>query len=134
VWNFPKNFQPNISKGWKRFWNLKAIFPKRYFKKFFRNIFQIKLLFWLIKIVQNISQNLRLYSPKYFGKFRVAWSCRVLCQEHIWTLFSACFWDSVQSFSTRKPFLGECTIKPFFIDILTGIYEKIKSIQDWDSC
>ena len=96
-------------KVWKRFWNLKAIFPKRYLKKFFRIFFQIKLLFRLIKIAQNISQNLRPYSPKYFGKFRVAWSCRVLCQEHLWTLFSACFWDMFKAFPQEN--LSEVSVR-----------------------
>jgi len=53
----------------KKILKLKAIFPKRYFKKLFHNILQNKFYFGLSryhKIFHKISD---LYSPKYLRNF-----------------------------------------------------------------
>jgi len=65
--------------------------------------FQSKILFRLKKAAQNISQNLRPYSPNIPEIFREAWFCRY----YIWNTLDTVlylFWDSVQGFSKKNAF------------------------------
>jgi len=109
----------------KRFWSLKQSFQKGISRNPF-TIFSTKYFgsSRSHKIFHNI---LELLSSQYLGNFVFPNLGRVFYEENLWTLFSTCFWDSVQRLF-QKPFLNKRLIETLLIGTVTRIY-KIKLID-----